>query len=45
MPPESPVAQPSFYLQVIFYKWWLGRHRQGPLEYFWHKWTWIGSKR
>lgn len=34
-----------FLLQVQFCKWWLKRHRQGPLESIWHKWTWIGSKR
>ena len=30
-------------LQVIFCKWWLSRHKQGPLEHFWHKWTWMGT--
>lgn len=39
------VGLATFCLQVIFCKWWLGRHKQGPLEYIWHKWTWIGSKR
>jgi len=34
-----------FLLQVRFCRLWLGRHRQGPLEYVWHKWTWIGSDR
>ena len=33
----------TFLLQVRFCKWWLGRHKQGPLEYIWHKWTWIGG--
>lgn len=32
-----------FLLQVWFCKWWLGRHKQGPLESIWHKWTWIGT--
>lgn len=32
-----------FILQLIFCRWWLSRHRQGPLEYIWHKWTWLGS--
>ena len=32
-----------FLLQVQFCKWWLGSHRQGPLESLWHRWTWIGS--
>lgn len=35
----------TFFLQVQFCKWWLARHRQGPLEYIWHKWTWIGSNK
>lgn len=35
----------TFFLQVLFCKWWLGRHRQGPLEYIWHKWTWIGTDK
>lgn len=34
-----------FFLQVQFCKWWLSKHKQGPLEYIWHKWTWIGAKR
>lgn len=34
-----------FLLQVRFCKWWLARHRQGPLEYIWHKWTWIGTDK
>lgn len=33
----------TFFLQVLFCKWWLGKHKQGPLEYMWHKWTWIGT--
>lgn len=32
-----------FLLQVRFCKWWLKRHKQGPLESIWHKWTWIGT--
>lgn len=32
-----------FMLQVRFCKWWLRRHKQGPLESIWHKWTWIGT--
>lgn len=31
----------TFLLQIKFGKWWLGKHKQGPLEYIWHKWTWI----
>ena len=30
-----------FVLQLYFCKWWLSKHRQGPLEYIWHKATWI----
>jgi uncharacterized protein len=30
-----------FLLQLSFCKWWLAKHRQGPLEYLWHKATWI----
>jgi uncharacterized protein len=30
-----------FILQLSFCKWWLSNHRQGPLEYIWHKATWI----
>jgi len=31
------------YLQIVFCKWWLSKHRQGPLETVWHKLTWINS--
>lgn len=34
-----------FLLQVKFCKWWLAKHKQGPLEYVWHKWTWIGTNK
>lgn len=33
-----------FVLQVQFCKWWLNRHKQGPLEAIWHKWTWLYSR-
>lgn len=33
----------TFLMQVQFCKWWLGKHKQGPLEHIWHKWTWIGT--
>lgn len=33
-----------FLLQVQFCKWWLSRHKQGPLETIWHKWTWMLQK-
>ena len=29
-----------FFLQVRFCKWWAERHKHGPLEGLWHKWTW-----
>lgn len=35
----------TFLLQVKFCKWWLSGHKQGPLEYIWHKWTWIGTDK
>jgi uncharacterized protein len=28
-------------LQIIFSFWWLKKHRQGPLEYLWHRATYI----
>ncbi len=31
--------------QLAFCKWWLGGHRQGPLEALWHRLTWIGAKK
>lgn len=34
-----------FLLQVQFCKWWLSKRKQGPLEYIWHQWTWIGAKK
>ena len=30
-----------FSIQLIFSRYWLGRHRQGPLEYIWKRATWI----
>ena len=35
----------TFLVQVRLCKWCLSRHKQGPLEYIWHKWTWLGTKR
>lgn len=35
----------TFMLQVKCCKWWLGKHRQGPLERIWHKWTWMGTDK
>lgn len=34
-----------FLLQVQFCKWWLGKHKQGPLERVWHRWTWLGTSK
>lgn len=31
-------------VQVLFSFAWFRYHKQGPLEYLWHKWTWIGRK-
>jgi uncharacterized protein len=30
-----------FTLQLFFCRWWLSRHKQGPLENLWHRATWI----
>jgi uncharacterized protein len=30
--------------QLVFCRWWLAHHKQGPLEYIWHKATWVGDK-
>lgn len=29
------------WLQISFCKWWLARHKMGPLEGLWHKLTWL----
>lgn len=34
-----------FVLQLAFTQWWLSAHRQGPLEAFWHRLTWLHSTR
>ena len=34
-----------FFLQVRFCKWWLSKHKQGPLESVWHKWTWLLAEK
>lgn len=34
-----------FMLQVQFCKWWLSKHKQGPLERVWHRWTWLGAPK
>lgn len=33
-----------FVLQLLFCSWWLKNHKQGPLEYIWHKATWFSFK-
>jgi uncharacterized protein len=30
-----------FLIQLSFCNWWLKTHRYGPLEFIWHKATWI----
>jgi uncharacterized protein len=30
-----------FTVQLLFCRWWLKKHRQGPLENLWHRATWI----
>ena len=39
------IALGIFTLQFLFSRWWLGRHRQGPLEWVWKKLTWVGVRR
>ena len=39
------IALGIFTLQLLFSRWWLGRHRQGPLEWVWKKLTWLETKR
>ncbi len=31
-------------IQIAFCRWWLNNHKYGPLEYIWHKLTWIRFK-
>ena len=31
--------------QLAFSRWWLNRHKQGPLEYVWKRLTWICSSQ
>lgn len=33
------------WLQIAFCKWWLSRHKLGPLEGLWHRLTWMNSTR
>lgn len=39
------IALGIFTLQLLFSRWWLGRYRQGPLEWVWKKLTWVGVRR
>ena len=39
------IAIGIFTAQLLFSRWWLSSHQQGPLEYLWKKWTWIGKKK
>ncbi len=32
-------------LQWLFSRWWMARHKQGPLEAIWHKLTWLGAEK
>lgn len=38
------IASGIFTIQLLFSRWWLSHHKQGPLEYLWKKWTWIGKQ-
>ncbi len=35
----------TFLVQLWFCRWWLSRHKQGPLEALWHKWTWMNDDK
>lgn len=35
------IALVIFTVQLVFSRWWLSRHKQGPLEFLWRKGTWI----
>lgn len=39
------VALLIFGVQVLFSKWWLSRHEQGPMEAFWRRATYAGMTR
>lgn len=32
-------------IQIRFCRWWLKKHKQGPLEFLWHKCTWFSFGR
>jgi uncharacterized protein len=31
-------------LQILFSRWWMKNHKQGPLETIWHKLTWLTAR-
>jgi uncharacterized protein len=31
-------------IQILFSRWWMNNHKQGPLESIWHKLTWLNFK-
>ncbi len=33
-----------FTLQLLYTRWWLAHHKQGPLEFLWKKGTWLFGK-
>lgn len=35
------IASVIFIIQLMFSRYWLSRHKQGPLEYLWRQGTWI----
>ena len=32
-------------IQFYFFKWWINKYGQGPLEKLWHRFTWIQLKK
>ena len=34
-----------FIVQYLFSRYWMSKHKQGPIEYFWKKATWYKFKR
>lgn len=43
--PSLLVGITVFILLLSFSRLWLGNHKQGPIEWLWHKLTWIKLKR
>jgi uncharacterized protein len=31
-------------LQILFSRWWMKNHKQGPMESIWHRLTWLTAK-